>query len=279
MTINSVRTIGSSTVIDDATGTDRPTNVFFSMKGIVLAGGTGSRLYPLTKVTNKHLLPVGRYPMIYHPLLRMRRAGVLQIAIVTSPEHMGDVVNLLGSGRALGLDLTYRVQDEPGGIAQAIGLCENFVGEGPVLVILGDNVLEDDLGSEVETFRQQIAARNEGARVLLKEVPDPQRYGVPRFENDRIAEVIEKPENPPSSYSVTGIYFFDRQVFDAIRNLSPSRRGEYEVSDLSNWYANRGMLTHGRLNGWWGDAGTIEGWHDANRLATDLVYPEIETPQ
>ncbi len=247
------------------------------MKGIVLAGGTGSRLFPLTKVTNKHLLPVGRYPMIYHPLMRMLRAGVRQVAIVTSPEHMGDVVNLLGSGRALGLDLTYRVQDEPGGIAQAIGLCENFVGEGPVLVILGDNVLEDDLTNHVDAFGDQIRKYGEGARVLLKEVPDPERYGVPRIEEGRIVEVIEKPSDPPSSYSVTGIYFYDRQVFEAIRNLSPSRRGEYEVSDLSNWYASRGTLTHGTLAGWWGDAGTLEGWHEANRLAADLVYPEAES--
>lgn len=248
------------------------------MKGVVLAGGTGSRLFPLTKVTNKHLLPVGRYPMIYHPLVRMRRAGVGQVAVVTSPEHMGDVVNLLGSGRGLGLDLTYRVQDEPGGIAQAIGLCETFVGRDPVLVILGDNVLADDLTTHVEAFRAQLARDGEGARVLLKEVPDPQRYGVPRFEGDRIAEVIEKPEEPPSSYSVTGIYFYDHQVFDGIRGLSPSRRGEYEVSDLSNWYAARGRLTHGVLEGWWGDAGTLEGWHEANRLAADLTYPEVDSP-
>jgi glucose-1-phosphate thymidylyltransferase len=246
------------------------------MKGIVLAGGTGSRLYPLTKVTNKHLLPVGRYPMIYHPLMRMRRAGVSQVAIVTSPEHMGDVVNLLGSGRTMGLDLTYRVQDEPGGIAQAIGLCENFVGGDPVLVILGDNVLEDELDVHAEAFREQMRTRGEGARVLLKEVPDPQRYGVPRLDGDRIAEVIEKPADPPSSYSVTGIYFYDPQVFDVIRGLSPSRRGEYEVSDLSNWYASRGTLTHGTLAGWWGDAGTLEGWHEANRLAVDLAYSELE---
>lgn len=247
------------------------------MKGIVLAGGTGSRLYPLTKVTNKHLLPVGRYPMIYHPLMRMRRAGIEHVAVVTSPEHMGDVVNLLGSGRAFGLDLTYRVQDEPGGIAQAIGLCENFVGGDPVLVVLGDNVLEDDLGDDVRSFLDQLArSGGRGARVLLKEVPDPQRYGVPRLENDRIAEVIEKPTDPPSSYSVTGIYFYDDRVFDAIRGLEPSRRGEYEVSDLSNWYAGQGDLSYGILQGWWGDAGTPEGWHEANHLAMNLVYPEIE---
>ncbi|MFQ5568561.1 MAG: sugar phosphate nucleotidyltransferase [Rhodothermales bacterium] len=242
------------------------------LKGVVLAGGTGSRLFPLTKVTNKHLLPVGRYPMIFHPLMRMRRAGIEQVAIVTSPEHMGDVVNLLGSGRAFGLDLTFRVQDEPGGIAQAIGLCENFIGGTPFLVILGDNILEDDLGAEVEAYRNQ----GGGARILLKEVPDPERYGVPRFEDGRIVEIIEKPAEPPSNYSVTGIYFYDQQVFDFIRNLEPSRRGEFEVSDVSTAYVRAGCLTYGILNGWWGDAGTLEGWHEANQLARDLTYDELE---
>ncbi len=242
---------------------------------MVLAGGTGSRLFPLTKVTNKHLLPVGRYPMIFHPLIRMKRAGVQEVAIVTSPEHMGDVVNLLGSGRLFGLDLTYRVQDEPGGIAQAIGLCENFVNEDPFMVILGDNVLAEDIGAEAEAYQKQIANGGIGARVLLKEVPDPERYGVPRIDGDRIVEIIEKPSDPPSNYSVTGIYFYDASVFDIIRGLHPSRRGEFEVSDVSNAYIERGTLTYGILSGWWGDAGTLEGWHEANDLARDLVYEEL----
>ncbi len=245
------------------------------LKGVVLAGGTGSRLFPLTKVTNKHLLPVGRYPMIYHPLMRMRRAGIRHVAVVTSPEHMGDVVNLLGSGRGLGLDLTYRVQDEPGGIAQAIGLCEDFVGGGPVLVILGDNILEHDIADEAEAYRQQ----GSGARVLLKEVPDPERYGVPRLQDGRIVEILEKPARPPSNFSVTGIYFYDNQVFDFIRQLEPSRRGEYEVSDVSTAYVRAGNLTHGILQGWWGDAGTLEGWHQANELARTLRYEELENGQ
>jgi glucose-1-phosphate thymidylyltransferase len=246
------------------------------MKGVVLAGGTGSRLLPLTKVTNKHLLPVGRYPMIYHPLMRLRQAGISQIAVVTSPEHMGDVVNLLGSGRALGLDLTFRVQDEPGGIAQAMALCENFVGGEPVVVFLGDNILEDNISPEVEIFKREIARHGHGARVLLKEVHDPERYGVARFQGEDLVEVIEKPLDPPSNYSVTGIYMYDNSVFDVVRGLSPSRRGEYEVSDVINWYASRRRLTHGILKGWWGDAGTLEGWHDANHLAAGLAYPEIE---
>ncbi len=245
------------------------------MKGVVLAGGTGSRLLPLTKVTNKHLLPVGRYPMIYHPLMRLRRAGITQIAVVTSPEHMGDVVNLLGSGRALGLDLTFRVQDEPGGIAQAMALCENFVGGEPVVVFLGDNILEDDISADVAIFQSELEKNGHGARVLLKEVHDPERYGVPRFEGDVLVEVIEKPDDPPSNFSVTGIYMYDHTVFDVVRGLSPSRRGEYEVSDVTNWYASRGRLSHGVLEGWWGDAGTQEGWHEANNLAADLIYPEL----
>ncbi|MEM1096660.1 MAG: sugar phosphate nucleotidyltransferase [Bacteroidota bacterium] len=246
------------------------------LKGVVLAGGTGSRLYPLTKVTNKHLLPVGRYPMIYHPLVRMRRAGIREVAIVTSPGHMGDVVNLLGSGRAFGLDLTYRVQDEPGGIAQAMGLCEAFVGDHPFMVILGDNILAEDLGDEVAAYQEQVRREGGGARVLLKEVRDPERYGVPRLEAGRIAEIIEKPAEPPSNYSVTGIYFYDPTVFDIIRALEPSRRGEYEVSDVSNAYIQAGRMTHGVLKAWWGDAGTLEGWHEANDLARDLTYPELD---
>ncbi len=242
-----------------------------SLKGVVLAGGTGSRLFPLTKVTNKHLLPVGRYPMIYHPLLRLKEAGVTQIAVVTSPEHMGDVVNLLGSGDELGLDLTYRVQDKPGGIAQALGLCENFAGGNLFVVVLGDNILENNLTDEVNAFLKQ----GRGARILLKEVDDPERYGVPRFEEGRIIEIIEKPASPPSTFAVTGIYFYDTQVFDFIRELSPSRRGEYEVSDLNSAYVRRSLLSHGILQGWWGDAGTLEGWHEANNLARDLVYMHL----
>ena len=235
------------------------------LRGIVLAGGTGSRLYPLTKVTNKHLLPVGQYPMIYHPLMRLREAGIERVAVVTSPEHMGDVVNLLGSGQALGLDLTYRVQDQPGGIAQALGLCENFAGGHPFLVALGDNILEDNLIKEADIFR----AQNTGARILLKAVHDPERYGVPRFEGDKVVEIKEKPEIPPSKYAVTGLYFYDAQVFDFIRTLSPSRRGEYEVSDLNSAYVHRSKLTYG----------TLEGWHEANKLARDLVYDELNSQE
>lgn len=247
-----------------------------TLKGVILAGGTGSRLHPLTRVTNKHLLPVGRYPMIYHPLARMAEAGIEQVAVVTSPEHMGDVVNLLGSGRRFGLDLTFRVQDEPGGIAQAMGLCENFTGDDPFVVILGDNILSESIADQARIYREQIASGKGGARVLLKEVPDPERYGVPRFDGQRIVEIIEKPSDPPSQFSVTGIYFYDSAVYDIVRQLKPSRRGEYEVSDVSNAYIERSALTHGILSGWWGDAGTLEGWYEANELARDLEYPHID---
>ena len=241
------------------------------LKGIVLAGGTGSRLFPLTKVTNKHLLPVGRYPMIYHALARLREAAIVQVAVVTSPEHMGDVVNLLGSGHELGLDLTYRVQDQPGGIAQAIGLCDNFAGSSPMLVMLGDNIVADSLCCHVAAFRSQ--AR--GARILLKEVPDPEQYGVAEFDGSDIINIVEKPAVPPSSYAVTGIYFYDTQVFDVIRGLLPSRRGEFEVSDVNAAYVRKGQLTYGILEGWWGDAGTLDGWHKANQLARDVVYQHM----
>ena len=241
------------------------------VKGVVLAGGTGSRLYPLTKVVNKHLLPVGRYPMVYHPLMRLQETGITKVAVVTSPEHMGPLVSLLGSGSEFGLDLTFRVQEQAGGIAQALGLCKDFVGDSLSVVVLGDNILENTLISEVEAFR----AQGQGARLLLKEVPDPEHYGVPGFEDGRIVEVLEKPLSPPSPYAVTGIYFYDPQVFDFIDTLSPSSRGEYEVSDLNTAYVRESLLTYGVLEGWWGDAGTIEGWHEANILARNLTYQKL----
>lgn len=241
------------------------------VKGVVLAGGTGSRLYPLTKVVNKHLLPVGRYPMVYHPLMRLQEAGIRQVAVVTSPEHMGPFVSLLGSGDELGLDLTFRVQEKPGGIAQALGLCRDFVGDHLSVVILGDNIMGCRLDSEIKIFQKQ----GRGARLLLKEVPDPEHYGVPRIENDRIVEVLEKPLEPPSRFAVTGIYFYDEQVFEFIDHLAPSSRGEYEVSELNTAYVKDSILTYGILDSWWGDAGTIDGWHKANSMARNLTYDRL----
>lgn len=237
------------------------------MKGVVLAGGTGSRLYPLTKVTNKHLLPVGEKPMLLHPIAKLCEAGVTDILIVTGTEHMGDVVGLLGSGQDFGCHFTYRVQQEAGGIAQALSLAENFAGGESVCVLLGDNIFSASLTSEVNRFYEQ----GGGARILLKEVPDPERYGVARVEGSRVLEILEKPERPPTALAVTGIYFYDHQVYDIIRRQRPSARGEYEITDVNNEYIQAGQMTWGELEGWWTDAGTYPSYHRANQMFfTDL---------
>jgi glucose-1-phosphate thymidylyltransferase len=232
------------------------------IRGVVLAGGTGSRLLPLTRVTNKHLLPVGRDPMIFHAVRKLVDAGIDHILVVTGVEHMGHVVGALGSGREFGCALTYRVQDEAGGIAQALGLARDFAGGGPVAVLLGDNLFEDGLGPEVRRFLESGA----GARVLLKEVARPERFGVAAFEGDRIVHIAEKPEVPPSSYAVTGLYLYDAGVFDVIETLTPSARGELEITDVNNAYLTAGTLTWGMVEGWWTDAGTHETLALANRL-------------
>lgn len=224
------------------------------MKGVILAGGTGSRLLPLTKVTNKHLLPVGRKPMIFHPVEKLCGAGIEEILVVTGVEHMGDVVGLLGSGKDFGARFTYKVQDEAGGIAQALGLAENFCGGSLMAVILGDNIFEDSLSDDVGQFSKQ----GKGARLLLKEVPDPHRFGVAEIENGRIVRIVEKPKQPKSNHAVTGIYFYDGEVFDIIKTLKPSGRGELEITDVNNAYLSRGTLSHGFFRGWWSDAGTFE---------------------
>jgi len=243
-----------------------------AVKGVVLAGGTGSRLFPLTKVTNKHLLPVGRYPMIYHPIAKLAEAGIREVLVVTGTEHMGDVVSLLGSGRTLGMEFTYRVQDEAGGIAQALGLAEAFVGDDRCVVILGDNIFEDAITAYVEKF----AAQPRGARVLLKEVPDPERYGVAEVRDGRIVSIVEKPAQPKSRLAVTGVYMYDRQVFDIIKTLRPSARGELEISDVNNRYLELGLLEYDVLPGWWTDAGTPKSYALANRLAENVTLPLFE---
>lgn len=234
------------------------------MKGIILAGGTGSRLYPLTKVTNKHLLPIGNKPMIYYPIEKLTEAGIEEILVVTGTEHMGDVVNLLGSGSDFGCRFTYKVQDEAGGIAQALGLAENFVGGDSMTVVLGDNIFEKSLSNAVSSYG------GSGAQILLKEVEDPERFGVAEIEGDKITGIEEKPEAPKSSYAVAGVYMYDNRVFDIIRNLEPSDRGEYEITDVNNDYIRREEMRFSILEGWWTDAGTPESYRRANELAGKL---------
>ena len=239
------------------------------LKGVILAGGTGTRLKPLTKVTNKHLLPIGRKPMIYYPIEKLTSIGLEEILIVTGIEHMGDVVSLLGSGKDFGCRFTYKVQDEAGGIAQALALAENFANQCNIVVILGDNIFKDNLKSYADKFNNQ----QTGARLLLKKVDDPKRFGVAEIEGDRIISINEKPEKPKSNYAVTGIYFFDASVFDIIRTLKPSARGELEITDVNNAYIAKKQLTYDILEGWWTDAGTFESLIRANELV------EKEPPQ
>ncbi len=236
------------------------------MKGVILAGGTGSRLYPLTRVTNKHLLPVGRMPMIYYPINKLRRAGIRNIMIVTGVEHMGSIVGSLGSGREFGCEFTYRVQDEAGGIAQALSLAEDFACSDRIAVILGDNIFHDDIGPIVERFQQQ----KKGARLLLQEVSDPERFGVAEIRGNKIVSIEEKPKTPKSNYAVTGVYFYDAQVFELIRTLRPSARGELEITDVNNGYMAQNALEFDILKGWWTDAGTFGSLAKANELAMDL---------
>lgn len=238
------------------------------MKGIILAGGTGSRLYPLTKVTNKHLLPVGRYPMIFHAIAKLEEAGIRDILIVTGKEHMGDVVSLLGSGKDFGLSFTYKVQDDAGGIAQALGLAEHFVQDDRMVVILGDNVFQDSIAPFVHNYSQQEC----GAKILIQKVPDPHRFGVPELSENRILSIEEKPQYPKSSYAVTGIYMYDHKVFDMIRSLQPSARGELEITDVNNAYIAKGELSYDVLSQWWSDAGTHASYSKANELAKDIIY-------
>ncbi len=233
-----------------------------ALKGVVLAGGTGSRLNPLTKVTNKHLLPVGRKPMIYYPIEKLLSAGIKEILIVTGVEHMGDVVNLLGSGVEFGCRFTYKVQDQAGGIAQALGLAEDFAGDSGIAVVLGDNIFQASLKKYADNF----IAQGSGARLLLKQVADPQRFGVAEVAGNKVVGIEEKPKQPKSDYAVTGIYFYDSTVFEIIKTLKPSGRGELEVTDLNNAYIAKGQLGYDIIDGWWSDAGTFESLNRVNEL-------------
>ncbi len=234
------------------------------MKGIILAGGIGSRLYPLTRVTNKHLLPVYDKPMIFYPLQTLVEAGMRDILIVTGGQNAGDFLRLLQNGKEFGLQqLSFAYQEGEGGIADALRLAEPFVKGEKICVVLGDNIIEGDIREAADAFERQ----GKGARVLLKEVTDPERFGVPVFEGQRIVRIEEKPAHPQSDYAVTGIYFYDATVFDRIRHLKPSQRNEYEITDINNSYIREGTLTHSIMQGWWTDAGTFESlWHASNMV-------------
>ena len=241
------------------------------MKGIILAGGLGTRLLPMTRVTNKHLLPVYDRPMIYYPIQQMVHAGIEDILVVTGGNHAGDFLKLLRNGQEFGLKhLAYAYQEGEGGIAQALGLARHFADEGPVVVILGDNIFQDSLASAVDAFRRDPV----GAQVLLKEVDDPGRFGVARIEGGRIVEIVEKPAVPPSTLAVTGCYFYDARVFDIVDGLEPSGRGELEITDVNNRYVAWGAMRHRILDGWWTDAGTLGSLH----RATNLVAAERDNP-
>mgnify|MGYP002621440305 FL=1 len=231
------------------------------MKGIILAGGSGTRLYPITMAMSKQLMPVYDKPMIYYPIERLLQADIKEILIVTGTDHMGDVVNLLGSGKDFGCRFTYKVQDEAGGIAQALGLAENFAGGDSMVVILGDNIFDFGLNDAIKAYS------GHGAHIMIKEVPDPSRYGVAEISGEKIVGIEEKPADPKSNYCVTGIYMYDSNVFDYIRTLKPSGRGELEITDVNNHYIKSGKMTFSILDGWWTDAGTPDSYKIANELA------------
>jgi len=233
------------------------------MKGVILAGGLGTRLYPLTKVTNKHLLPVYDKPMIYYPIQTLINAGIDDILIVTGGNNAGDFLRLLGNGKEFGLKhINYTYQQGEGGIAEALGLAEFFAAGEKICVVLGDNLIEKNIRRAVEAFRKQKG----GAKILLKEVLDPQRFGVAELEGDRIVRVEEKPKEPKSNYAVVGFYMYDGTVFDVIKTLRPSGRGELEITDVNNRYIEKGLMTWDVLEGWWTDAGTFESLLNANQL-------------
>jgi glucose-1-phosphate thymidylyltransferase len=236
------------------------------MKGVILAGGLGTRMMPCTKVTNKHLLPVYNKPMIYYPLGTLVKAGLKDIMIVTGGNNVGDFLRLLGNGSEFGLkDMNYTYQEGEGGIADALKLTENFVDGEKVIVMLGDNIIKDDISGAVAEFEKQ----PEGARIFLKEVPDPERFGVAEIRDGKVINIEEKPKSPKSNYSVIGLYMYDNQVFDIVRTLKPSDRGELEITDVNNEYIKRGSMTYSIIDGWWTDAGTFESLYRASKLVAE----------
>jgi glucose-1-phosphate thymidylyltransferase len=243
------------------------------MKGVVLAGGLGMRLRPLTAVTNKHLLPVYDQPMIYYPVHTLVNAGITDIMIVTGGNSAGDFLKLLGNGKAFGLKhLNYAYQEGEGGIAAALSLVEHFAAGDPVCVVLGDNIIEGNIRSATRAYRHQ----GGGAKIILKRVPDPQRFGVPELEGRSVVRIEEKPDFPKSEYAVIGIYMYDAEVYDIIRTLKPSGRGELEITDVNNAYIERGEMTWEELEGWWTDAGTFESLLRASNLVAETGANKLE---
>ncbi len=236
------------------------------MKGVILAGGLGSRLQPLTKITNKHLLPIYDKPMIYYPIQTLVDAGINDILIVTGGNNAGDFLRLLGNGKEFGLkEIRYTYQEGEGGIAEALNLAHNFAGDDSIVVILGDNLIEKGIKHAVDSFQKQ----GTGAKILLKEVDDPERFGVPIIDGDKIVKIEEKPKNPQSNYAITGIYMYDNSVFEIIKTLKPSDRGELEITDVNNAYIEKGSMTYDHIEGWWTDAGTFESLHHASNLVAE----------
>ncbi len=236
------------------------------MKGVILAGGIGSRLYPLTKITNKHLLPVYNRPMIYYPLMTLVECGIKDIMIVSGGNHAGNFLQLLGNGHEFGLKgINYAYQENEGGIAEALSLAEHFADGEKIVVILGDNIFEKSIRKEVNKFREQPS----GARILLKEVESPERFGVVEFAGEKVSRIVEKPAKPATNFVVTGIYMYDNQVFDMIKALKPSGRGELEITDVNNIYLKKGQLEYSKMDGWWTDAGTFDSLLHASCLVAE----------
>jgi len=242
------------------------------MKGVVLAGGKGSRLYPLTRVTNKHLLPVFERPMIYYPIQTLVDAGIRDVIVVTGGHNSGDFLRLLSNGKDFDLHrIHYTYQEGEGGIADALRLAEPFVEGEKICVVLGDNIIENNIVASAKAFERQAA----GAHILLKEVPDPQRFGCPEITDGRILRIEEKPKKPKSNFAVTGIYFYDATVFQKIGRTKPSSRNELEITDVNNMYLEEGTLTHSMLDGWWTDAGTFESLLKATNLVAETGANKI----
>lgn len=239
------------------------------MKGIIAAGGHATRLRPVTLVTNKHLLPVYNKPMIYYPIETLVAMGIKDILIVSGRDHAGHFLNLLGSGKEFGARFTYEIQEEAGGIAQVLALGEDFAAGSPVTLILGDNIFEDK--ETVALAAKEFAAQEKGARIFLKEVHDPQRFGVAEINGDRIAGIVEKPHDPKSNLAVTGLYMYDARVFDMARNITPSARGELEITDVNNAYVQDGSMHYQVLQGEWTDAGTFDSLLKASNLAAKIA--------